>query len=138
MAKRKDAARREELARENRRFPAGELTRAVEDCIRHCLETGEPPVDYVLHGFTRAGEEDMQRFIRAGETAKRGDRIRERYLAARRWEEFKTYYWLRLAQEDPKSANFAMFNLKQYGSDRETGSTVVVRLAGVGGEEGMR
>lgn len=125
------------------------LEEGLERCIRHCMETGEAPVAFVLHKFVDLGEEELAGYLEAGERAVRGEipkntGLMKRFRLARKWEEFKTFYWLSIAQKEPKNASFAMFNLKQaenggYGEkEGKAGkAALVVRLEGVGGTEGM-
>ena len=123
------------------------LREGVEEAIRHCTQSGEAPVAFVLHKFVDVSDEELADYLKKGERAARGEIPKnqftmEKFRIARRWEEFKTFYWLTLAQKEPKNASFAMFNLKQgEGADREGRdgkTTVIIRLDGVGGEEGMR
>ncbi len=133
-------------------YKAKELEEAIDKCVAHCVETGEPPVGYVLHKFTDVPEERLQEYLEYGEAVLRGERhngseIMGRYRAAKRWEEFKTFYWLERGQKEPKVAAFAKFNLKQSGNggyvEKETAgkggkNQVVVKVDGIGGEEAMR
>ncbi len=126
-----------------------ELSQGIDRCIEHCLATGEAPVSFVLHKFVEVSEEDLARYLEEGERMMRGEiknnpSIKARFLAARRWDEFKTFFWLDRAQKDPKNASFAIFNLKQSENggyaekDAKAGkSSIVVRLEGVGGREAM-
>lgn len=127
-----------------------QMEEGLDRCIRHCTETGEAPVAYVLHKFVDLTEEELAEYLEAGERARRGEiprtqPVMRRFRLARRWDEFKTFYWLSIAQKEPKNASFAMFNLKQaenggYG-ERDGKServTVTLKLEGVGGAEGMR
>lgn len=137
---------------QKRMYRAGELEEAIDRCVAHCLATGEPPVGYVLHKFTDVPEESLGEFLEHGEAVLRGERhsgseIMGRYRAAKRWEEFKTFYWLERGQKEPKVANFAKFNLKQSGnggyvekepSGKGGKSEITVRLEGIGGAEAAR
>ena len=127
-----------------------ELEKGLESCIRHCMETGEAPVAFVLHKFVDVSEGELAGFLENGERAKRGEipntfGVKRRFRLARKWEEFKTFYWLSIAQKEPKNASFAMFNLQQaetggYGEreGKAEKAVLVVRLEGVGGTEGMK
>lgn len=127
-----------------------QLEEGVEKCIAHCMETGDAPVAYVLHKFLDITEEELAGYLERGKRAMKGEIPREsammrRFRIARRWDEFKTFYWLGMAQKDPKNASFAMFNLKQaenggYGEKEGKAEkvTVTLKLQGVGGEEGMK
>ncbi len=135
-----------------REYKAKELAEAIDQCVAHCVETGEPPVAYVLHLFTDVPEEKLQEFLEHGEAVLRGERhtgpeIMGRYRAAKRWEEFRTFYWLERGQKEPKTADFAKFNLRQSGNggyvDKEAAGKdgkkkVVVEVKGIGGEKAMR
>lgn len=133
-------------------YRAKELMEAIDRCVDHCLESGEPPVGYVLHKFTDVPEEMLNEFLEHGEAVMRGERrngseIMGRYRAAKRWEEFKTFYWLERGQKEPKAASFAKFNLKQSGNGgyvekdpagKAEKSGVVLRIEGIGGVEAMK
>ncbi len=126
-----------------------ELSDGIDRCIDHCMKTGEAPVGFVLHKFVDVPEADLVRYLEEGERMRRGETkyssgVNARFLAARRWDEFKTFFWLDRAQRDPKNASFAMFNLKQSENggyaekESKAGkSTVVIKLDGVGGREAM-
>ncbi len=128
---------------------AKELSDGIDRCIAHCIDTGEAPVGFVLHKFVDIPEAELTRYLEEGEKMRRGElrfsrSLDTRFLAARRWDEFKTFFWLDRAQRDPKNASFAMFNLKQSENggyaekEAKAGkSTVVIRLDGVGGREAM-
>lgn len=132
------------------RVRINELEDGVDRCIRHCIETGEAPVAFVLHKFVDVSDESLAEYLARGEAAMKGKAKKDvgtmrRFRAARRWEEFKTFYWLDKAQREPKNASFAMFNLKQaenggYGEKEGKAEkvTVTLKLQGVGGEEGMK
>ncbi len=127
-----------------------QLEAGVEACIAHCQETGDAPVAYVLHKFLDVTEEELAGYLERGERAMKGELPKDvgtmrRFRIARRWDEFKTFYWLGQARKDPKNASFAMFNLKQAengGYAEKEGKTekvtVTLKLQGVGGEEGMK
>lgn len=127
-----------------------ELEEGIERCIRHCAETGEAPVAFVLHKFLDLPEEELAAYLEEGERAMRGELpktapLMRRFRAARKWDEFKTFYWLNIAQKEPKNASFAMFNLKQAENGgynekeaKAERATLTLRLEGVGGAEGMR
>lgn len=132
------------------RMKISELEEGLDRCIRHCTDTGEAPVAFVLHKFVDIPEEELNEFLERGNRAVRGEipktpGVMRRFRLARRWDEFKTFYWLNIARKEPKNASFAMFNLKQaenggYGEkDAKAEKTAVtVRLEGVGGAEGMK
>lgn len=133
-------------------YRASELMEAIDRCVEHCIESGEPPVGYVLHKFTDVPEETLGEYLEYGEAVMRGEKatgreIMGRYRAAKRWEEFKTFYWLERGQKEPKVASFAKFNLKQSGNggyvEKETAgraekNEVVLRIEGIGGAEAMK
>ena len=126
-----------------------ELSDGIDRAIQHCLTTGDAPVGFVLHKFLDIAESELARYLEEGEKLERGEipwnaGVKGRFLAARRWDEFKTFFWLDRAQRDPKNAGFAMFNLEQSENggyaekEAKSGkSTVVIRLDGVGGREAM-
>ena len=130
-------------------YPLKKLDEGIDRAIAHCMATGEAPVGFVLDKFLDIPESELARYLEEGEKAQRGEApwtsgVKGRFLAARRWDEFKTFFWLDRAQKDPKNASFAMFNLKQtenggYAEKEEKGkkTPVVVRLDGVGGKDAL-
>ena len=140
------------MKRARRNYSAAELEEAIDRCVAHCVESGEPPVAYVLHKYTDVPEKALREFLEHGEAVMRGERrwgheIMGKYRAAKRWEEFRTFYWLERGQREPKAANFAKFNLKQSGnggyvekepSGKGDKSEITVRLEGIGGAEAAR
>lgn len=123
---------------------------AVDRCVTYCQESGEPPVGFLLHRYTDVSEERLEELISAGEEVLRrggeleGDELL-RYKAARKWREFKTFYWLDMGRRDPKNTGFAVLNLKQAENggftDREPkagDARVRVIFDGIGGPEAMR
>lgn len=124
--------------------------RAVDQCVEYCQESGEPPAGFLLHRYTDVSEERLEEYMTAGEEVLRrggeleGDEL-SRFKAARKWREYKTFYWLDMGRREPRSVSFAALNLKQPGNggftDREprSGETGIrVILDGVGGAEAMR
>lgn len=134
-------------------YRAAELQEAVDKCIDHCMKTGQAPVGFVLHQFTDVPEELLGEFIEKGEAVLRGEassgkEIMGRYRAAKRWEEFKTFFWLERERKDSKTGNFARFNLMQSEnggyrereakSDKEDKPPVTIKVDGLGGAEALR
>ena len=102
----------------SREYRSRELGEAIDRCIAHCMETGEAPVAFVLHKFTDVPEEKLEAYVERGEAVNRGEahggsEIMGRYRAAKRWEEFRTFFWLERERKDGKTASFARFNLMQ-------------------------
>ena len=129
---------------------AAALLEAVDRCVAYCRESGEPPAGFLLHRYTDISEERLEEYIAPGEEALRrggeleGDELL-RFRAARRWREFKTFYWLDMGRRDPKSTGFAVLNLKQPENGGFTekepksgGDQIRVIFDGVGGVEAMK
>ena len=112
-------------------FTRREIEALVDGIIRHCMETGDPPVGYVVEKCTGMTEETIKN---------EADRADARGI----WERlgrFRTYFWLRRAIDDPRGATFAMFNLRQMenGGDQDKAPAsgpgeIVIRMDGVGGD----
>ncbi len=129
---------------------AAALLEAVDRCVAYCQESGEPPVGFLLHKYTDISEERLEEYIAAGEEVlRRGGELEGdgllRFRAARRWREYKTFYWLDMGRRDPKSTGFAVLNLKQPENGgfvekepRSGQGQIRVILDGVGGAEAMR
>ncbi len=130
-------------------YTVKQLGEGIDRAIDHCLVTGEAPVGFVLHKFLDIPESELARYLEEGEKLRRGEipysaGVKGRFLAARKWDEFKTFFWLDRAQKDPKNASFAMFNLKQTENggyaEKETKaqkSSVIIRLDGLGGKDAL-
>lgn len=115
---------------------AKELEERVERLIELCEGSGEPPSAFTVRKVVGVSESELN------ELAAKGGRFQR---ACERLREYRTYFWLKKALDDPKYATFAAFNLKQSVnggfSDKPSdgGGEVRVRveLSGVGGEAFM-
>ena len=120
-------------------YRADELREAVERCIDHCIRT--------------VPEEMLGDYIEKGEAALRGEinrgrEIMGRYQAAKRWEEFKTFFWLERERKDSKTGSFARFNLMQSENggyrereartEKEKKPPVTIKVEGLGGAEALK
>ncbi len=117
------------------------LEKAVDAVINHCLETGEPPVDFVVErlcGLSRLRLEELGRVEEDGGETEGICRPSDYRRASKRLQDFAAYFWLRRALDDPRAASFAMFNLRQPENggyqDKPPASApeLVIRLEGVG------
>lgn len=136
---------REEADAVNVLYKADELEEAFGQAMADCMKNNEPPVDFVLHKYTKISQDTMTNYLKWAEEMEKGKRevdievIRSAEVI-KKWQEFKTVFWVRKGLDDPKLAAFAIFNLKQpcnggY-SDKPVGAVgnieVVVKADGVG------
>ena len=123
-------------------YRADELREAVERCIDHCIRTGQAPVAFVLHQFTDVPEEMLGDYIEKGEAALRGEinrgrEIMGRYQAAKRWEEFKTFFWLERERKDSKTENGG-YREREARTEKEKKPPVTIKVEGLGGAEALK
>ncbi len=102
----------------NYKYKAAELREAVERCMAYCIDNNKPPVDFVLHKFTPISADAIVDYIKWAKEMEDGKRERDADLmeaaeVLKKWQEFKTVFWLEIGMNDPKLSAFAIFNLKQ-------------------------
>lgn len=105
----------------------------IERLIAYCDENREPPSAHIVRKVMKLSESELE--------ALRGKGVRYA-KAAEKLDDYRTYFWLKKALDDPKWATFATFNLKQSANggycDKPSGEkgevTIRLELSGVGKE----
>ena len=129
----------------NIKYGADELEAAFEAARERCVDGHVPPVDYVLHEFTSISNDTMNNYIKWAEEMEAGKRepdpeVMRASAAIKKWQEFKTFWWVTLGVTNEKLQSMAIFNLKQPCNggytDKPVGAVgnveIVINTQGVG------
>lgn len=129
----------------NIKYKADELEAAFEKARARCIDGHVPPVDYVLHEFTSISNDTMNNYIKWAEEMEAGKRepdpeVMRASAAIKKWQEFKTFWWVTLGVTNEKLQSMAIFNLKQPCNggytDKPVGAVgnveIVINTQGVG------
>lgn len=122
-----------------------ELEVAFAKAMDYCTSEKEPPVNYVLHRFTSISDDTMERYVNRAAKMAAGEEETDPVImrcaeVIKKWQEFKTYWWVALGVSNEKLQTMAIFNLKQpcnggYTDKAPTntgGTEVTIKLQGVG------
>ena len=108
------------------RISGAEMERRVDELIRYCDDSGEPPTSFVMRKILGMPESELEA-LREGRL---GKKVREEVL---RLDDYRTYFWTRKGISDSKLATFSTFNLKLLmGGEEDKDIRVNVRMEGVG------
>lgn len=129
----------------NIKYRADELEEAIEKCMAYCNDHNKPPVDFVLHMFTSISSDTMSNYLKWAEEMEAGKRepdseVMRASEAIKKWQEFKTFWWVTLGVTNEKLQSMAIFNLKQPCNggytDKPVGAVgnveIVINTQGVG------
>lgn len=140
-----------------RKLSAEELEAKIDEVIDYCDAHQEPPVSFILRKIAGISDDTINRYRKAADgesedgsdeggdeaavTRRETDR---RYAAAiKKWDEYRTAFWIRWGMANPKAQGFAAFQLKQpanggYKDRQDIGgaveATVTIKTDGVGAD----